>query len=194
MRTVRTCLAVASLFVVFGTSGCGSSPSSAPLTADQYGAKYKFADSAISGWTQDTSSGTPHYWAGTDLVTVVDGAAGFYENDGFRQGMYQDLQGPGYNYCTFWAMDFGTAANATTMFNDKKAEQGASVTVPGYDLSVAAGNISPFSDPVFAHFGASYFELQLSGFGDQTPTTGTGCTTACSAAAQFLALLKSKTN
>ena len=128
------------------------------------------------------------------MVTEIDGAAGFYENDGFRQGMHQDLQGPGYNYCIFWAMDFGTAANATTMFNDKKAEQRASVTIPGYDLSVAAGNISQYADPVFAHFGASYFELQLSGFGDQTSTTSTGCTTACSAAAQFLALLKSKTN
>jgi hypothetical protein len=42
---------------------------------------------------------------------------------------------------------------------------------------------------VYAHFGATYFEVFLSGLGDQTATC-----TECSLAQQFLDVLKRKTN
>jgi hypothetical protein len=199
MRTMRTCIAVASLFVLLGSSGCGSSPSS--LTPEQYGAKYQFSSTTISGWAQDTAAGP--LWAGTDLVGAggLDGGAGVYTDGptgpntrGFKMAMFQNLQGPGDNYCTFWAMDFGTAANAAAIFSYQKGQHNATVAIPPYDLSVAAGDIEQYADNVYATFGTSYFELQFSGFGDQTSTTGTGCTTLCTTAANFLAVLKAKTN
>ena len=57
------------------------------------------------------------------------------------------------------------------------------------EVSVAIGSSGLTGLSVLAYFKASYFELQLSGYGEQTSTCS-----ACPVAKQFLDVLKSKTN
>lgn len=182
--------AFVSLSLTLGVSACGSSPS-ASLTPDQFGAKYKFSATDIPGWAQDpTDPGA--YWTGTDLVGGgnMDGAAGAYTDKGFVQGMYQSLVGPDPQIATVWAMDFGTASNAQSMFNWKVNDQSASIAIPSYDASTALGASIATGLNVFAWDKASYFELALQGLGQ---STSSNCT-ECQVAKQFLDVLKSKTN
>jgi hypothetical protein len=185
--TTRARLTVLSLLIGFNGLACGSSPSSAPLTADAFGAQYKFADNEISGWTQDPSDPYSTY-TGEEYVQKVDGAAGAYTEKGCRVTMYQSLVGPDPDLCTVLAMDFVTDTQANTMFTWKKQDQNATIVIPPYDASVAIASSTLTGMNVIAHFKASYFELALSGFGAQT-----GQCTACPVAVQFLDMLKSKT-
>ena len=189
-KIMRTLSAVASLFLALGVSGCGSSPS-APLTPDQFGAKYKFSATDIPGWVQDPND-SGAYWAGTDLVGggQLDGAAGAYTVKGFVQGMFQSLVGPDPQIATVWAMDFGTAANAQSMFTWKVTDQSASIGIPPYDASAALGASTATGLNIFAWVKASYFELVVEGLGSQT----SAACTECPVAKQFLDVLKSKTN
>ena len=192
MKTMRTCLALACLSLVFSGSGCGSNATSGPLDATAFGAKYKIHDnSEMPGWKQDPdpNNKTPFkVYVGEDLVAEIDGAAQLYTDKGARLSMYQYLVGSGLETCTVIAMDFVTDAKATDIFNYQKDSYGASDPIPGFDTSVAIGSFALGNATVFAHFKAMYFELPLSGFpnGDQTLTY--------QGAAQFLTALKAKTN
>ena len=190
IKIIRTLSAAVSLFLALAASGCGSSPS-APLTPDQFGAKYKFSATDIPGWAQDPND-SGAYWAGTDLIGGAhqDGAAGAYTDRGFVQGMYQSLVGPDPQVATVWAMDFGTASNAQSMFNWKVTDQSASIGIPPYDASAALGASITTGLNVFAWDKASYFEVVVQGLGAQT----SAACTECPVAKQFLDVLKSKTN
>ncbi|HJX62565.1 MAG TPA: hypothetical protein VJ860_01280 [Polyangia bacterium] len=190
---MKTFLPVVCLFLVSIASGCGSSPSSAraprPLDPTAFGQVYKFADNEINGWTQDPAS--DGFWVGTDLVAgSIDGAAQAYFDQGFVQGMFQNLDAPNSQFCTVRAMDFGTAQKATAMYASAQSTSiSQSTAIPPYDLSIAIGNAAASGLSVYAHFGASYFEVFLSGLGDQKSTC-----TECPVAQQFLDDLKKKTN
>jgi len=192
IKMMKTFLPVVCLFLLSIAPGCGSSPSSSPrpLDPNAFGQDYKFADNEISGWIQDPAS--DGFWAGTDLIagTSIDGEAQAYTDQGFVQGMFQNLDGPNAQFCTVRAMDFGTAAHATAMYaSSKKTSISQSTAIPTYDLSIAIGNAAASGLSVYAHFGASYFEVFLSGLGDQTLTC-----TECPVAQTFLDELKKKTN
>jgi hypothetical protein len=190
--TIRSTVlsSVVCLLLGLSAAGCGSggSTGSTPLTAAQFGDKYKFSATDVSGWAQAPASDPTAYNVyngGDELVGRLDGGD-VYTSRGCRVSMYQDLVGPDPEICTVVAMDFGTSDNATTMFTYQQTS-GASNTIPGYGASDAIGsNFSLGGQNVFAHFQASYFELQLSGFADAT--------SAGAAAKLFLDVLKAKTN
>jgi hypothetical protein len=204
IKTMKTVLAAVVLFLGLGGSGCGSNATSAgpldattqpdatvQLDATAFGQKYKFADNEISGWTQDPTDPTAYavYTGEAELIQRIDGAAGAYTDRGCRLGMYQDLVGLDSSIVEIIAMDYVTEAQATAMFTWKKQDQSATIQIPPYDPSVAIGSSGLSGLSVLAHFKASYFELQLSGYGEQKVTCS-----ACPVAKQFLDVLKSKTN
>ncbi|MGA7740963.1 MAG: hypothetical protein ABSF35_06045 [Polyangia bacterium] len=82
-------------------------------------------------------------------------------------------------------MDFGTAANATSMFTYEQGLNSAAVPIPQFDVSAAIGVSVLGGITAYAHFNASYFEVQLTGYADQA--------SAASVATQFLQVLQSKT-
>jgi hypothetical protein len=186
--TAKLSIVLSSVWVAsLGACGSGSS-GPLPIDATAFGEKYKIADNEITGWTQDSAFDA--FWAGTDLITGadLDGSADAYTGNGFRQALFQTLDGPQQQTCSIRSMDFGTAAAATTMF---KAAQvnfiTNSIAIPTYDSSTAIGDAEISGLTAFAHFGASYFEVRLSGLGDQRTTC-----TECSAAQTFLDHLKKK--
>ena len=185
--TIRAALVC--LFLGSSASGCGSG--SGPLSATEFGSKYKFSDNEVPGWTQTPVSPTepsPYnvYDGQVELDGRIDGGD-VYSSRGCRVSMYQDLTGSGTEICTAIAMDFVTADKATGMFAFQQQNKGASIAVPGYGASDAlASAFTLGGQNVYAHFSASYFELWLSGFDDDT--------SAGAAAKQFLDVFKSKTN
>ena len=198
IKTIGTRVAAVCLLMGLSGPGCGSSPSSGPLTATELGVKYKFSPTDIPGWQVDPDPNDTTAFQVLDestsnnLVRYIDGGADAYTNAGCRVTVAQTLAGPNGEIAgPFYAMDFVTEAQATAMFNSKKADYSASDTIAGFDSSTAIGkavNIlgTIVSVTVFAHFKAMYFELTLSGFPDQT--------SFYQGAAQFLNVLKSKTN
>jgi hypothetical protein len=165
----------------------------AVLTPDAFGQKFKFADNELPGWTQTPADQDPAafdvYTSTDDLVSRIDGAADAY--DGFRVAVFQDLMGPDPQTCNVVTMDFVTDAKATEKFTYQQ-DNGASTPIPNYDASVAIASTNLTGINVYAHFNALYFELQMSGYlgSDQNLDLNK----ATSAAAQFLAVLKTKSN
>ena len=174
-----------------GTTANGGATSNGGASSQPlFGDRYKFADNEMIGWTLDPASDA--FWVGTDLIsgTSIDGAAEAYYNQGFVQGMFQSLDGPDSQTCTIRAMDFGTATKATAMYASALANSISQATaIPTYDLSIATGDAAISGLTVYAHFGATYFEVFLSGLGDQRSTC-----TQCPLAQQFLDKLKAKSN
>jgi hypothetical protein len=163
IRTLMTLSVFAGLFSAAGGFGCGSSPSSIPIDTAAFGEKYKIADNQINGWTEDPSG----YWTGTDLQTSgIDGGNMEYDDNGFRQGMFETLNGPTPQVCHLRAMDFGDDANASKMFSDAVTSNAASIAIPPFDISVAAADSVIGGIKTVAHFGASYFEVSLGGYAD----------------------------
>ena len=180
VKTIGIHFVFACLFLGVGGLGCGSSPARSPPDPNAFGNKYKIADNQIPGWTQDPDPTT--YWTGTDLVTAgIDGGNVLYDEKGFRQGMFEILDAPNQE-CDLRAMDFGTDAKATAMFTYQQKANQASISIGQYDASTAIGSSVIGGINAFAHFGASYFELALTGFADQA--------SAASVAAKFLAVLQ----
>ena len=172
-----------------GGTGGGGSTGSTPLTAAQFGAKYKFSATDLAGWAPADPATDPTaydvYNGGDELVARLDGGD-MYTPNGCRVSMYEDMTGSGQEICTAIAMDFGTAANAAQMFAVQQGN-GASISIPGYDPSVAlASSFALGGQNTYAHINASYFELQFSGFADAT--------SAGAAAKLFLDVFKAKTN
>ncbi|HJX65520.1 MAG TPA: hypothetical protein VJ860_16390 [Polyangia bacterium] len=188
LDTRRTRLALVCLLFGLGSSGCGSSPASNTLGPDAFGQKYRFADNEIPNWSQ--SSASSPFWTGqgTDLHLKIDGGEPAYTSRGCLVAMYQDLVGPDPNMqaCTVVAMDFGTSDQANAMFTYEQQLTQASVPIPSYNASIAIGESVLGGVTAYAHFKASYFEVQLIGYADQA--------SASSVAAVFLQKLQSKTN
>ena len=182
IRTVRTLSCLASLFSAAVGAGCGSSPSSTPLDPAAFGQKYKIADNQIPGWTEDPSG----YWTGTNLIeSGIDGGNMAYDSNGFRQGMFETLvDGPNQS-CELRAMDFGDDVHATKMFAAAVKTNSASIAIPPFDISVAAADSVIGGIKTVAHFKASYFEVSLLGYADQS--------SAISDAALFLQQLQTDT-
>jgi hypothetical protein len=201
MHAVSIRSSFVALFAVYAVLGCGSSTTSGTGAAGTggtggggasgggdptaFGNTYKISDNVeMPGWTQDPT--TP-LWTGrgTDLSSIIDGGNVPYLQHGCLLAMYQSLVGPDPQICTLVAMDFGTAANATSMFTYEQQLTSADVPIPGYDASVAIGYSVLAGITAYAHINASYFEVQLSGYTDNA--------SAAQVAAQFLNVMKTKT-
>ena len=83
-------------------------------------------------------------------------------------------------------MDHSTVANATAMFTYEQQQTAASVAVPGYAAGTAIGYPALTGITVYAHFSATYIELQLDGYPD--PAQG------AAAAGPLLKALEAKAN
>jgi hypothetical protein len=179
--TVCSFVAVASL-ACSGSSDQGG----VPQDENSFGAKYKLANNEVTAWTQDTSANGYSVWTAANLTDKIDGAAPAYTSRGLKFAMYQKMLGSGLQNCIVVAMDFGTDAQATAMFAYQKEVTSAADAVPQYDASVAIGYPGLSGMTVYAHFKASYFELQLDGYADPT--------SASQAATPFLKVLEKKSN
>jgi hypothetical protein len=180
---------VALVFAVMTVAACSSSSGSGPLDATAFGSKFKFADNELSGWTQSTDPTDPYQYGvytDTTLNQRIDGGNMAYIDRGMRVAMYQDLVGPSGSICTIVAMDFSTDAKADTMFTYQKTQNVASTTLSPYDGTVAIGNSLKTGLTAYAHFKASYFEVQLDGYGADP-------TAAIPVASQFLQVVEKKT-
>jgi len=189
IRTLGTLSLLACLFSAAGGAGCGSSPSSpgsTPLDPAAFAQKYKIADNQVPGWTQDPSTDPSDNWSGTDVVASgIDGGNMFYDSNGFRQGLFQTLDGPDGHVCNMRDMDFGDEAHATKMFTAGVKSNTATLTIPPFDISIAGGETVIGGITAVAHFKASYFELFLTAYFDSN--------LAISDAALFLQVLQSDT-
>jgi hypothetical protein len=199
IRVARTCFAIASFSLLLVGSDCGSSNSNAapptaadagPPTAPELGAKYKFSPTTLPGWQLDPNDSgnflVLQEGTANDLFSSMDGGADTYTNAGCTMSVYEKLVATYPQTATFYAMYMGTDANATTLFNSQVSDNTASDSIPGFDPSVAAGYGALISVTVYAHFGAMFFRLVVTGFTDAT--------SAYAAAGQLLAVFKSKTN
>jgi hypothetical protein len=185
IATLRIRLSLVCVFLV--SLGCGSSKTSNTLDPTGFGNKYKFADNEMSGWKQDPAADPLWTGAGTDLHNKIDGGEATYLSKGCLLAMYQNLVGPDPQGCEVVAMDFGTADNATAMFTYQQQQTSASIQIPQFDATAAIAYPVMSGITVYAHIKATYFELQLIGYGsDQT--------SAAQMATQFLNVLKAKTN
>jgi len=178
-----------------GAGGASSACVAGPvLDQNAFGQKYKFADNELSGWTQATAADDPAafdvYTSVDDLVSRIDGEADSYK--GFRFAMFQDLMGPDPQTCNVVVMDFVTDCLATTEYTGQQGNGSYVIEVAGYDDSVAIVTTTLTGINVYAHFKALYIELQMSGYLAEDGSLDLN--KAASAAAQFLAALKTKTN
>jgi len=82
-------------------------------------------------------------------------------------------------------MDFGTAANSTSMFTYQQQLTSAAIPIPGFDASTAIGYSVLAGITAYAHIKTSYFEVQLGGYTDDT--------SAAQVAAQFLSVMQTET-
>jgi hypothetical protein len=190
IRAARTCFVVASFFLLFGGSQCGSSNSSSgPPTAPELGAKYTLSSTDLPGWQLDANDPPQVLEEGTakDLYSLIDGGSETYTDAGCTVTVYEKLLGTSPHTAVIYAMYMGTDAKATAFFDDQKGRLVANDSVPGFGASVAGGYAGLASETVIAHFGTMFIRLTISGFGDNS-------TSALQAAAQFLTVLQSKTN
>lgn len=178
-----------------GTGGAGgtattSTGGTGQLDPTAFGQKYEIADNQIPGWTlnqtPDQFDPLDVYAADSLALDRIDGAAPAYVDRGCRVAMYEQMVGPSPTQCVVIAMDFGTDANATSMFDYEKQYNSASVQISPYDASTAIGYTGMTSCQIYAHFKASYFELEMDGYGSD-PTAG------CQAGTAFLQVLEAKT-
>jgi len=170
------------------SSNDSSTPGGTPTDPVAFGAMFTFADNEVSGWTLSTDPNTSyaHYGTYTDstLDQRIDGGNMPYIQRGMTLAMYEDLMGPSGSLCTVVAMYFGTADNATTMFNYQKDKTGANIAIGSYDASTAIGYSTLSGVTAYAHFQAYYFETQVSGVADDAA--------GAQVSAQFLQVLQSK--
>ena len=70
-----------------------------------------------------------------------------------------------------FVMDFGTAENATAMFEKMKLNEADPLTIGNYIESVAFGSRHLSGINAYAHFGKHYVEISLSGYADESLAT-----------------------
>jgi hypothetical protein len=167
---------------------CESSPSSIDPAA--LGQKYKFSATDLPGWQLDQNDPAAFLvlQEGTDadLFSLIDGGADTYTNAGCTVTVYEELVGTYPQTATLYAMYFGTDVEATAFFDYEKSVLASSDSIPTFDPHVASGYSGLATETALAHFGAMFFKLTMSGFANAT--------SAYQRAAQFLAVLRSKTN
>jgi hypothetical protein len=170
------------LLAACGSSGC----SGGALSLDAFGRKYKLADNEVSGWTQSKGTDPFLLYTAETLTDKIDGAAIPYVKQGMQFAMYQVLDGPDPQTCNLTAMHFGTEAQAKLMLASQKTTMSASLTVPGYDASVASAAQALTGITVFAAFKDLYIETVLDGYGSDVNSPS-------QVGAKFLQAMRAKT-
>jgi hypothetical protein len=121
----------------------------------------------ISGWSDNAGQYKEYDCDG--LFDLIDGGAVAHRDNGLIEGIYQEMSGLNGRAVKIFVEDFGTAANATSMF--EYAEQSyvtQPVTITSYPATVATASQTLSGISVYAHFGKFYFSLDFQGYTDQT--------------------------
>jgi hypothetical protein len=147
-----------------------------------------FTDAEISPWKQESVA---YYQDSAALFNGIDGGAGQYLDKGLIETAKQvlvkgsSLSNDSLN-CEARIMDFGTSANATTMFNTMMSNAVDKKAFASFPNSVAGLDYQPLTGiGAYAHFGRFFFQLDLQGYNDKTKVIDD--------AERFLTILKSKT-
>lgn len=160
------------LLVIFLSSLCTYLCFCNPTSAQKAStvSRLKINNGDVSGWTVKTSS---EYTQDSWRSAVIDGGVDKYSKDrGFTISAVLDevLDGGSGKTIEIYALDYGSAANATTMFDYEKTTEYSSyleLLTPDYTDTVAVGEITHSPDIyVFAHFKQFYIELRTSTFSD----------------------------
>jgi hypothetical protein len=184
----RSLRAVSVFAFLMQWAACGSSATSdsGPLDLDGFGKKYRLADNAIPGWTQSTKADALLLFTPDKLDEKIDGAATPYIQGGMEFTMYQILNGPSPQTCNLTAMKFVSEAKAAAMVADRQDTMSATISIPGYDVSVASASQALTGITVLASFKDLYVEVVLDGYGSDVDS-------ARQAGAKFLQALQAKT-
>jgi hypothetical protein len=94
----------------------------------------------IPSWHEDSASYRPY--SPDDLFDLIDGAAPEYIDNGLVKGFFQRLDGPDSATLEVFVDDFGSAANAQTMFHLKRQTVTDPCSIAGPDTaSFCAGTV-----------------------------------------------------
>lgn len=103
------------------------------------------------------------------MASRVNGYVVEHQNRGLIEGFIQDLAAGSERSATILAMDFGSSAKATDMYNYKKSEPGNNMPLSGISESIAiVNNNASDGCSVFFHFDRFYFEISFWGYSDKT--------------------------
>lgn len=162
MRTLLFCIGIG--FIWPALHGC-------ELIKQEDGGSGGIGDfrlSGISGWTENKESGYVEYSSGT-LFDLINGGADQYNDEGLVEGIQQKMtSSSGDKSYSAFVMDFGTADNATAMFEKMKLNEADPLAIGNYIESVAFGSRHLSGINAYAHFGKYYFEITLSGYSDES--------------------------
>jgi len=174
-KSLRQRIVLLSCAALAAACSSSSDGEGTPLDENAFGAKYKLADNEIPGWTQKTTTDAFLVYTDQTLTDKIDGAAVPYTDRKMRFALVQELVGPDPQNATFWAMDMTSEANAQSMAAHQKTTMSATITIPGYDASVAIASEALTGITVYAYFKALYLEIILDGFGqDRDAAAQTG--------------------
>jgi hypothetical protein len=186
LRARSATLALFTVLLLWGACGSNATLDSGPLDLDGFGKKYKLADNEISGWTQSTKADSLLLFTPDKLDQKIDGAATPYIKGGMLFTMYQILNGPSPQTCNLTAMLFASEAKAAAMVADRQDTMSATISIPGYDVSVASASQALTGITVLASFKDLYLEVVLDGYGSDVDS-------ARQVGAKFLQALQAKT-
>ena len=122
----------------------------------------------VPGWSEDANSYI-EFKTYAELYSLIDGGADIHIDNGLVEGIFQSMIGISSRSDTFYAEvyaeDFGTAANAQSIYNAIVANDMVdTIHIDGYDKSVAIGSTALGGGGVYAHFGKFYFWLNFTGY------------------------------
>jgi len=126
----------------------------------------RLTETDITGWTED-NDGYGEYNSET-LNNFINGDAPNYTINGLIEGIIQDIsKSP--RKGKLLVMDFGTEANALSMYNDKSNQNSDKEKAGNYSLSTAQLDVSPSSGVyAYAHFKQFFIEIRLTDFRDKS--------------------------
>lgn len=103
----------------------------------------------------------------TSFFQLINGGAQFYDDHGLVSGTYQDLRDDSLErICELFVMDFGSAAAAKHVFEEKKTTMSQITQLGDYPQTTAMKMTHLSGIQGYAHFGQHYFEVLLSGYSD----------------------------
>jgi hypothetical protein len=155
----------------------------------------------VPGWQRIMSSwdnnDTLFYFVQTNLMELCDGGNESYCGvcdghasplvDGIHYRMYDSISDSDRKTFGVFVFNYGSVKNATDEFTKRKAaflSNGAQVTIPSFDPTVACGAEVSGGMKLAAHFNKFYFEMEFKGYNSGTDAAGDAST--------FLQLFKSK--
>jgi hypothetical protein len=116
----------------------------------------------MSGWTE--KAGSYVAFDASTFFNLINGGAQPHVDRGLVDGIYQVMTSAAGRNVELYAEDFGTAANAKTMYAFAAKQVVDKLTLSGYGADTALGDSSLGGAVFHATFSRFYFKLILSGY------------------------------